>query len=136
MRSIAILAMALASAACAPITGPSATGPTRPVAVNPPPCHIFTVPLTVGGRPEQATLEACPQPDGSVRITQKTPRLPPQVYVVPASPAEFYASAYPNYSDYFDYYPYWADEPWFFGLGPTIVVAHEFHHFTAAWAMA
>jgi hypothetical protein len=25
--------------------------------------------------------------------------------------------------------PYWAAEPWFFGLGPTIVVARRFPHF-------
>jgi hypothetical protein len=83
----------------------------------------------VGGQQEQAVVEACQQPDGSWRITQNTPGLPPQLYVVPP-PVQ-----YPNAYSYFDYayplvyYPYWAAEPWLFGLGPTIVIAERFPHF-------
>jgi hypothetical protein len=83
----------------------------------------------VGGRLEQATIEACPQPDGSWRITQTTPGLPSQVYLMPAPPADIYPSAYPDYEDYFDYWPYWAAGPWFWGIGPTVVVVQHFHHF-------
>jgi hypothetical protein len=83
----------------------------------------------VGGQQEQAVVESCQQPDGSWQITQNTPGLPPQVYMVP--PPTQYPSGYP-YSDYYTYpfyYPDWAVEPWFFGLGPTIVVAQRFPHF-------
>ena len=83
----------------------------------------------MGGQKEQAVVESCQQPDGSWQITQNTPGLPPQVYVVP--PPTQYPSGYPS-SDYYTYpfyYPYWAAEPWFFGLGPTIVVARRFPHF-------
>jgi hypothetical protein len=40
------------------------------------------------------STEACRQADGSWRITQTTPGLPPQVYEVPASAASQYPSAY------------------------------------------
>jgi hypothetical protein len=131
MRPIAILAMVsacAAAAACAPIPPPGVAAPGQ-AAGNPPLCQTATVPLTVGGRPEQATIEACPQPDGSWLITQTTPGLPPQVYVMPAPPPGFYPSAYPDYGDYFDYWPYWAAAPWFWGIGPTVVVVQHFHHF-------
>jgi hypothetical protein len=91
-------------------------------------CTTYTVPVTVGGQPEQAVVEACPQADGSWRITQTTPGLPPQVYDVPPPPAYApysydYAYASP------DYFPYWWGAPWFFGLAPSIVVVQHFHHF-------
>jgi hypothetical protein len=95
-------------------------------------CHAYTIALTVGGRPEQATLEACPQSDGSWRITQSTPGLPLQTYLMPPPPppdGRFYASAYPDFDEGFDFDPYWADTPWFFGLGPTLVVVYGFNHF-------
>ena len=132
MRSIAILATVLAGAACAPVAAPTAGTPAAGqsrAATTPPACQTTTVPVTVGGRPEQAAIEACPQPDGSWRITQTTPGLPPQVYLMPAPPANVYPSVYPDYSDYFDYWPYWAAGPWFWGIGPSVVVVERFHHF-------
>jgi hypothetical protein len=121
MRPIAILAMVLAgaaAAACAPVAAPP------PLA-----CETSTVPLTVGGRPEQATVQACPQPDGSWRITQTTPGLPPQVYVMPPPPGGAYPYAYPGYEDYSDYWPDWAWGPWFWGVGPSVVIVRHFQHF-------
>jgi surface antigen len=97
-------------------------------APSPPPCTTYTVPVTVGGQPQQAAVEACPQPDGSWRITQTTPGLPPQVYDVPPPPpyAPYpydYAYAYP------DFFPYWWGAPWVFGIAPSIVVVQRFNHF-------
>ena len=133
MRLISILAVVLGCAACQsqpnPIAPAGATTTAEP-ASDQPPCTNYTVPVTVGGQQEQAVVESCQQPDGSWRITQNTPGLPPQVYVVP--PPTQYPSGYPPYSDYYTYpfyYPYWAAEPWFFGLGPTIVLAQRFPHF-------
>jgi hypothetical protein len=138
MRPIAILAVVLACAACAPVTPPTAgmpagqAGTAAPAATTPPACQTTTVPVTVGGRPEQATIDACPQPDGSWQITQTTPGLPPQVYTMPAPPAGVYPAVYPDYEDYFDYWPYWAAGwgagPWFWGIGPTVVIVEHFHH--------
>ena len=133
MRLLSILVMVLACTACQsqpnPIAPAEATTSAEP-ASNEPSCTSSTVPVTVGGQREQAVVESCQQPDGSWRITQNTPGLPPQVYVVPA-PTQ-YPSGYP-YSDYYytypSFYPYWAAEPWFFGLGPTLVVARRFPHF-------
>jgi surface antigen len=104
----------------------ASTEPTSPQA--PPACTTYTVAVSVGGRPEQAVVEACPQADGGWRITQTTQGLPPQVYDVPPPPAHTpysydYAYAYP------DYFPYWWGAPWFFGLAPSIVVVQHFHHF-------
>jgi hypothetical protein len=135
MRWMSTVAIVVACAACEPQPGPSvvttaadqpAAGASTPPASQPP-CNTFTVPVTVGGQQQQAAVEACQQPDGSWRITQNTPGLPPQVYVVPPPPE----SAYP-YPDYYAYpfaYPYWFANPWFFGLGPTIFVAQRFPHF-------
>ena len=132
MRLISILAMALACTACQSPPNPMAPADatiTAEPASNQPPCTRYTVPVAVGGEPEQAVVEACQQPDGSWRITQNTPGLPPQVYVVPA-PTQYPSSyPYPDYYTYPSYYPYWAAEPWFFGLGATIVVAQRFPHF-------
>jgi surface antigen len=108
-----------------PSTQTASTEPTP----APPPCTSYTMPLTVGGQPQQAVIEACPQLDGSWRITQTTPGLPPQVYdVPPPSPAYApypydYAYAYP------DFFPYWWGAPWVFGIGPSIVVVQRFNHF-------
>jgi hypothetical protein len=133
MRPISILAMVAACAAvaaCAPTAAPTAgeAAPGQAALI----CQTSTVPVTVGGRPEQATIEACPQPDGSWRITQTTPGLPPQVYVMSPPPAGVYPSAYPDDQDYFDYWPYWAAGPWFWGIGPTVVIVEHFHHFAHA----
>src|SRR5207253_8443651 len=86
-----VLAMVLAGAACQPLSEATVTGATA-AAENPgaqpaaaePPCTSYTVPITVGGQQQQASVEACQQPDGSWRVTQNTPGLPPQVYDVPA----------------------------------------------------
>jgi hypothetical protein len=108
---------------------PTQTASTEPSpAPAPPPCTSYTVPLTVGGQPQQAVIEACPQPDGSWRITQTTPGLPPQVYDVPPPPPYppypyDYAYAYP------DFFPYWWGVPWVFGIAPSIVVVQRFNHF-------
>jgi len=128
MRPIAILAMLLAGAACAPVNPPIAGTPAagQPgAAATPAACETTTVPVTVGGRPEQAAIEACPQPDGSWRITQTTPGLPPQVYSLPPPPVAPYPAVY----SYPDSFPYWGGAPWFFGLAPSIVVVQRFNHF-------
>jgi hypothetical protein len=118
-----------ASAATPPPAAQTASTEPSP-APAPPPCTSYTVPLTVGGQPQQATIEACPQSDGSWQITQTTPGLPPQVYEVPPPPpyAPYpypydYAYAYP------DFFPYWWGAPWIFGIAPSIVVVQRFNHF-------
>jgi len=145
-------AMALACAACQPLPDASLAGPTAeqsqptPTAGTQPPtaqpsCTSYTVPVTVGGQPQQAVVEACRQADGSWRITQTTPGLPPQVYEVPPPAYSPYPSAYsaPEPNPYPDFYPYWdwagapywgwAGVPWVFGLAPSIVVVQHFNHF-------
>jgi surface antigen len=98
---------------------------------NQPPCSSYTAPVTVGGQPQQAVIEACPQPDGSWKITQNTPGLPTQVYQVPPPAASPYPYTYPYPVDYAypDFFPYWVGSPWFFGFAPSIVVVQRFHHF-------
>jgi hypothetical protein len=137
MRSISVLALVLACTACQPQPNPvvpptgegAGTAATAEPTANQPPCTSYTVPVTVGGQEQQSVVEACQQPDGSWRITQNTPGLPPQVYTVPP-PTEYpYSYPYPDYYNYPFYYPYWGIEPWLFGLGPTIVVAQRFPHF-------
>lgn len=147
MRRISILALVAACAACQPqsdltvsATPPvpgaeqNATGANSaaPPAANPTPCSTSTVPVTVGGQQQQATVESCQQPDGSWRITQYTPGLPPQVYVVPPPPVG-YANPYPEYYSYPYAFPDWFATPWLFGLGPTIFVAQRFPHFHHAF---
>src|SRR5205823_9154524 len=56
-----------------PPPGQSANG--QPAA-NPPSCTTYNAQVMVGGQQQQATVEACPQPDGSWQIT---PGLPQQV---------------------------------------------------------
>jgi hypothetical protein len=108
---------------------PAQTASAEPTtAPSPPPCTTYTVPVTVGGQPQQAAVEACPQPDGSWRITQTTPGLPPQVYDIPPPPA-YGPYSYDYTYPYPDYFPYWAGAPWFFGLAPSIVVVQRFNHF-------
>jgi surface antigen len=85
-------------------------------------CREFTAPVTVGGQPQQASGQACQQPDGSWRITQNTPGLPTQEYTVPAPPIS-YPYPYPGYwADSWDYGP-----PLF--VGGSIFFANGFHHF-------
>jgi surface antigen len=97
---------------------------------NQPPCSSYTAPITVGGQAQQAVIEACPQPDGSWKITQNTPGLPTQVYQLPP-PSSSYPYTYPYPIDYAypDFFPYWLGSPWYFGLAPSIVVVQRFHHF-------
>jgi hypothetical protein len=85
----------------------------------------------VGGQPRQAYIEACPQPDGSWKITQNTPGLPTQVYQVPPPASSPYPYDYPYSVDYAypEFFPYWLGAPWYFGLAPSIVVVQRFHHF-------
>ena len=86
--------------------------------------------MTVGGQQQQAAVEACQQPDGSWRITQNTPGLPPQVYEVP-EPA-YAPYPYPVGSAYPDFSPYWGGwwgSPWYWGLAPSIVFVQRFNRF-------
>jgi surface antigen len=108
-----------------------AAGTAPQLQPNQPPCSSYTAPVTVGGQPQQAVIEACPQPDGSWKITQNTPGLPTQVYQVPTPSISPYPYTYPYPIDYAypDFFPYWLGSPWFFGLGPSIVVVQRFHHF-------
>jgi hypothetical protein len=155
MRRISTLttAVALACVACQPLPDATLGAPagqphSMPTAGTQPPlaqptCSSYTVPLTVGGQPQNAVVEACQQADGSWRVTQTTPGLPPQVYEVPAPPASPYPSAYSNAEAYSypDFSPYWGRSdwgwgdwgwggaPWFLGLGPSIVVVKRFNHF-------
>ena len=86
MRRLSILAMVLACGACQPLpeatvagTTAAAENPTAQPAAAEPACSSYTVPVTVGGQQQQASVEACQKPDGSWQITQNTPGLPPQV---------------------------------------------------------
>jgi hypothetical protein len=146
MRWVSAVAMVLACGSCQPLPDATATGQPSPAppasqagtpqpSATPPPCSSYTVPVTVGGVQQQATVEACQQADGSWRITQTTPGLPPQVYEVPppaASPYSYSPGEGYAYPDYFPYWwggPYWWGEPWFFGLGPSIFVVQRFNRF-------
>jgi surface antigen len=86
-------------------------------------CREFTATVMIGGQPQQAVGQACRQPDGSWRITQDAPGLPPLVYTLP--PEAIYAPPYP-------YPDYWAN-PWIFGppffIGGSVFFADRFHHF-------
>jgi hypothetical protein len=148
-------AMALACAACQPLPDATVAAPaaepqpmsasgTQPPSAQPT-CSSYTVPLTVGGQPQNAVVEACQQADGSWRVTQTTPGLPPQVYEVPRPVASPYPSAYsyleaypfPDFSSYWGWDDWgWAGVPWFFGLGPSIVVVNRFNHFHHGFAHA
>jgi hypothetical protein len=124
MRSIPVLATVLLCAGCQPYAGPTVS------ASDPPPaCASQTVAVTVGGQPEQAVVEACPQADGGWRITQTTPGLPEQVYTVP--PPTAFPYYFPSPADYAvaDLFPYWDGSPWAFGIAPAIVVVQKAHHF-------
>ena len=134
MRRLSILAMVLACGACQPLPDATVTGTTAAAenpdaqpAAAPPACSSYTAPVTVGGQQQQAVVEACQQPDGSWRITQNTPGLPPQVYEVPApTPSPYpYALGYA----YPDYFPDWWGSPGYFGLAPSIFVVQRFNRF-------
>ena len=134
MRRLSILAMVLACGACQPLpeatvagTAAAAENPDAQPAAAPPACNSYTVPVTVGGQQQQASVEACQQPDGGWRITQNTLGLPPQLYEVPAPPPSPYP--YPLDYAYPDYFPYWWGSPWYFGLAPSIFVVQRFNRF-------
>jgi hypothetical protein len=137
MRRLSILAVVLGCGACQPFPDATVTGTTaeaenaspQPAAAEPA-CSSYTVPVIVGGQQQQADVEACQQPDGSWRITQNTPGLPPQVYEVPAPAYSPYP--YPVGSAYSDFSPYWGDwwgSPWYWGLAPSIVFVQRFNRF-------
>ena len=104
---------------------PSRSLPTQSV------CSSYTAALTVGGQPREAFIEACPQPDGSWKVTQNTPGLPTQVYQVPPPAYTSYPYDYPYPVDYAypEFFPYWLGGPWYFGLAPAIVIVQRFHYF-------
>jgi hypothetical protein len=116
----------LAAAASAPVQ----LQPTRPP-TNQPACSSYTAPVTVDRQLRQAFIQACPQPDGSWKITQNTPGLPTQVYQVPPPSSTPYPYEYPYPVDYTypDFFPYWVGAPWYFGLAPSIVLVQRFHRF-------
>jgi len=119
---------------CRAVAGPASLRCREPPAhapPNQPPCSSYTAPVTVGGQPQQAIIEACPQPDGGWRVTQNTSGLPAQVSEVPPPAASPYPYGYPYPADYTypEYFPYWAGAPWFFGLAPSIIVVQRFNHF-------
>ena len=137
MRGISTFgaAVALACGACQPlpdVTLGTSAGQPQPMptaGTQPPPaqpiCSSYTVPLTVGGQPQNAVVEACQQADGSWRVTQTTPGLPPQVYEVPPPAASPYPSAYsyPEAYPYPDFSPYWGWSDWALGLGRGALVS-------------
>src|SRR6266702_4786705 len=97
MRWLSTLAIILGCAACQP--QPDGTQVSALPGQPQPPqgqaelaCHDFTAPVTAAGNPEQASGQACGQPDGSWRVVQNTPGLPAQTYVVP-SPSQPTATA-------------------------------------------
>jgi hypothetical protein len=92
-------------------------------------CVSYPLPVVVGGQSLQATVVACPQPDGSWRATQYTPGLPPQVYTVPPPAAGASTNDYASPGYYQDWGSDWAGGPWFWGFAPAIVVVHRFHFF-------
>ena len=89
MRWISMIAAMLACAACQSAPGPQMA--QLPEATEPV-CHDFTIPVKTGGRLEQASGQACEQPDGSWQVAQNTPGLPPQTYVL-APPGQATAAA-------------------------------------------
>ncbi|HEV2101037.1 MAG TPA: hypothetical protein VGR45_19180 [Stellaceae bacterium] len=101
----------------------AAPAPTRD-----PSCTSYPLPVVVNGQTQQATVVACPQADGSWRVTQYSPGLPPQVYTEPAQPAAAASSddySSPGSSQSWD----WAGVPWFYGFAPVIVRGREFGRF-------
>jgi hypothetical protein len=71
----------------APGAGPPGSGPPGggPPGAGPQ-CQDNTVPVVIDGKTVQAVAHACQQPDGTWQITQETPGLPSQVYVVGTQP--------------------------------------------------
>jgi hypothetical protein len=84
-------------------------------------CREYTVPIVVGGLEKQGVGASCRQPDGSWRITDNTPGLPQQVYLVPPP-------TYPLPDDVPDY----LYDPWYYGppfaLAGSFIFFDHFHH--------
>ena len=78
MRSLSVLLL-LECSACSSLVG------TQQAAQE---CHKYQMPIAVGGTQVQADFLACRQTDNSWRITQTTPGLPIQIYVVPPYAAD------------------------------------------------
>ncbi len=90
MRAMLGLALSLICAACTAATNTSPSSVAIPqsatlISVSSPPqnCREYTTPVLVGGKNERASGVACEQADGSWRITDNTPGLPPQIYMMP-----------------------------------------------------
>ncbi len=107
-----------------PAMSPATPPPGGPPPGTPPPgppgaatCRDYTIPVVIDGRTVLAKGHACLQPNGSWRVTQKTPGLPTQVYVVP--PPAMPPPGYPNPDPYASQYPYPYPppvyDPWFYG---------------------
>jgi hypothetical protein len=131
MRFHLPFAAVLLLSACAAPQPQSAAPPAQaaaaqpaPAAALPPNCSEFLEMVTVEGKPVQATVRACLQPDDSWQITQTTPGLPVQVYDVapPAYPWEYY--------DYVLAGPWYFDPFFGFGFGflPEFIFVEHFHH--------
>src|SRR5262245_40205171 len=112
----------LALAGCAGEVPPSARDTALvPTTMSPQNCLDFIAQVTVEGQPRHAVGQTCPQPDGSWRVTLRTPGLQEQIYTLP--PQAIYPHPYPEPS-------YWWN-PWFYGplyaVGP-VFLAHPVHH--------
>ncbi len=105
-----------------------------PAPIGGPGCTSYPLPIVLNGQPQQATVIACPQADGSWRTTQYTPGLPPQVYTVPAQAADASADDYcvPGYSQFGD----WGGLPWFYGFAPATFAGQGFSRFQQARGFA
>jgi hypothetical protein len=121
---------------------PAVLQPTAPqIADAPAPsggpgCTSYPLPIVLNGQPQQATVIACPQANGSWQTTRYTPGLPPQVYTVPAQAADASSAAAASPDDYGapSYYSYgdWAGLPWFYGFAPAVVTGQGFDRFRNA----
>jgi surface antigen len=111
MRAILCLALPLFCAAC---TRPAYTPPPTAIVIPqsaarvsaaPQNCREYTTPVLVGGRSETASGVACEQADGSWRIVDNTPGLPPQSYTMPppGSAQEVAGTAPPGQPDCREY---------------------------------
>lgn len=101
-----------------------------------PPCKSYPLMVVVSGEPREATVVACPLPDGSWQVTQSTPGLPTQSFTVPPEPAV--GSSPDGLGTGGDFANWgaapawdWAAQPWFYGFAPALVVQdfNRFHRF-------
>ncbi|HEY2539815.1 MAG TPA: hypothetical protein VGI28_10020 [Stellaceae bacterium] len=111
-------------------------GPSQ-TSTNAPACPSYPLMVVISGEPREATVVACPQPDGSWQVTQYTPGLPTQSFTVPSEPAA--GSSPDDLGTGGDFANWgsapawdWAAQPWFFGFAPSLLVGQQFnrlHHF-------